>query len=171
MALAYVGIGSNVGDREGHLDAAISGLSPIGRLVGGSSIYETAPIGDIDQAPFLNAVVCVESDLDPMDLLHALLGIEASRGRERIVRWGPRTLDLDLLWYDGIQLEVPGLSLPHPEIRSRRFVLVPLVEVGPDLADSRGSYADALEQVTGQSIRRVTGPLDLSTTTWPPVGS
>ena len=166
MALAYVGIGSNLGDRFAHLEAALAGIAGIGTISGGSPMYETAPIGDIDQDAFLNAVVAFETDLAPLELLEALLGIEASRGRQREVRWGPRTLDLDLLLYDGITLEVSGLTIPHPEIRNRRFVLVPLVQVDPGLRDGSGFYADALTEVADQKIRRVTGPLHPNGERW-----
>ena len=166
MALAYVGIGSNLGDRFAHLEAALAGIAGIGTISGGSPTYETAPIGEIDQDAFLNAVVALETDLAPLELLEALLGIEASRGRRRDVRWGPRTLDLDLLWYDGITLEVSGLTIPHPEIRKRRFVLVPLVHVDPRLRDGSGFYADALQNVADQKIRRVTGPLHPNRERW-----
>ena len=159
MGLAYIGIGSNLGDRSAHLEAALAGIARIGTIIGGSPTYETAPIGEIDQDAFLNAVIGVETSLPPLELLSALLGIEASRGRQRDVRWGPRTLDLDLLWYDGLSLEVPGLTLPHPEIRNRRFVLVPLVHVAPRLRDGAGFYAAGLEDVSDQKIRRTTGPL------------
>lgn len=166
MALAYIGMGSNLGDRQGHLDAGLRGIRQIGRVLVGSSLYETAPIGGIEQGAFLNAVIGIETDYGPEELLTALLAIEASSGRLRDVRWGPRTLDLDLLWYDGIRLDAPGLTVPHPEIRDRRFVLVPLVQADPRIGDEVGLYADSLGDVSDQAIRRVSGPLEPGSFRW-----
>ncbi len=166
MTLAYIGIGSNLGDRFAHLGSALGAIGNIGSISRGSSIYETAPVGGVEQDPFLNAVVAVDTDLGPRELLDVLLGIEASRGRQRDVRWGPRTLDLDLLVYDGVRLDEPGLTIPHPEIRNRRFVLVPLVQADPRLSDGDGLYAHALDAVAGQAMRRVSGPLHPDGTRW-----
>jgi 2-amino-4-hydroxy-6-hydroxymethyldihydropteridine diphosphokinase len=166
MARVHIGIGSNLGDRLAHLEAGLGGLTRIGTVTGGSSIYETAPVGDVEQEPFLNAVIAVETECEPREVLDALLAIEATRGRRRDVRWGPRTLDLDLLTFGGTAVDEPGLTVPHPEIRNRRFVLVPLVQVDPHLTDSEGLYADALERVSDQEIRRVSGPLHPDGTRW-----
>jgi 2-amino-4-hydroxy-6-hydroxymethyldihydropteridine diphosphokinase len=129
-------------------------------------MYETAPVGDVEQDAFLNAVVGIETDLAPREVLGALLEIEATRGRRRDVRWGPRTLDLDLLTYSGEIVDEPGLTVPHPEIRNRRFVLVPLVHADPHLADESGLYSEALKSVKDQEIRRVSGPLHPNGTRW-----
>ena len=166
MTRVNIGIGSNLGDRAAHLRAGLTGIAQIGTVGRGSSIYETAPIGDIEQDPFLNAVVAVETDLGPGEVLETLLAIEATRGRRRDVRWGPRTLDLDLLTFGGATITEPGLTVPHREIRNRRFVLVPLVQVDPGLADDDGLYADALDDVANQEIRRVSGPLHPDGTRW-----
>ena len=166
MNRIHVGLGSNVGDRLAHLEAGLAGIARIGRVTGGSSIYETAPVGDVEQEPFLNAVVAVDTDPGPREVLEALLGIEATRDRTRDVRWGPRTLDLDLLTFGDGVIDEPGLTVPHPEIRNRRFVLVPLVQVDPLVSDAEGLYAHALDQVAGQAIRRVSGPLHPDGSRW-----
>jgi 2-amino-4-hydroxy-6-hydroxymethyldihydropteridine diphosphokinase len=162
----HIGIGSNLGDRVDHLSAGLDGIARLGTVVRGSSIYETAPVGDVEQDSFLNAVVALDTGLGPREVLEALLGIEATRGRTRDVRWGPRTLDLDLLTFGDDVIDEPGLTVPHPEIRNRRFVLVPLVQVDPQVSDTNGPYAHALEAVAGQEIRRVSGPLHPDGTRW-----
>ena len=134
VARALVALGSNLGDRAGHLLGAVAALArrPEVRLAGLSRIYETEPVGPAGQGPYLNAVLAVETGLGPLELLEVLLAIERAHGRVRRKRWGPRTLDLDLLDFGGRVLERPGLSLPHPRLHERAFVLVPLAEVAPD---------------------------------------
>jgi 2-amino-4-hydroxy-6-hydroxymethyldihydropteridine diphosphokinase len=166
MTRVNIGIGSNLGDRIAHLEAALARVARFGTVVQGSPIYETAPVGGVSQDPFLNAVISVETDLGPREVLESLLAIEQTRGRRRDVRWGPRTLDLDLLTFDGVVVDEPGLCVPHPEIRNRRFVLVPLVHVDPLLSDAEGLYADSLDRVDNQEIRRVSGPLHPDRTRW-----
>ncbi len=166
MTLAYVGIGSNLGDRHAYLDAAIDGLSGLGRVVSGSPVYETDSVGGTDQGAYLNAVVALDTDLAPADLLDALLAIERAQGRVRDVRWGPRTLDLDILLYDGATIDLPRLTVPHPEIRNRRFVLVPLTDIDSTLCDAIGPYAAALPSVADQPITRRTGPLHATEGRW-----
>lgn len=166
MPIAYVGIGSNLGDRHGHLEHAMRGIEALGTIVAGSPMYETAPVGGPDQGPFLNAVAALDTDLSPYALLHEVLGIERETGRVRRERWGPRTLDLDILWYDGKTIDEDGLTIPHPGIRDRRFVLAPLADVVPGLADSDGPYADALGQVADQTIQRISGPYDTQEQRW-----
>jgi 2-amino-4-hydroxy-6-hydroxymethyldihydropteridine diphosphokinase len=129
-ALAYVGLGSNLGDREAAIKRAAE-LIGAKRL---SSIVETEPWGYEEQPSFLNAVAEVEPVLEPRPYLDLLLDVERSLGRERIgPRWGPRTIDLDLLLYGGLMLDEPGLTLPHPYLHERLFVLVPLAELAPGL--------------------------------------
>jgi 2-amino-4-hydroxy-6-hydroxymethyldihydropteridine diphosphokinase len=166
MTRANVGIGSNLGDRSAHLEAALTGIARFGTVVHGSPIYETAPVGGVEQDPFLNAVIGVETDLGPREFLNALLAVEQTRGRKRDIRWGPRTLDLDLLTFGDVVLNDVGLNIPHPEIRDRRFVLVPLVHVDPLLSDAGGLYAHALDRLDDQEIRRVSGPLHPDRTRW-----
>ena len=166
MARAFIGLGSNVGDRRLFMTNALTALGSVGHVVCGSPIYETEPIGYVDQDPFENAVVGIETDLSPTDMLAALLAIEQDNGRIRTEKWGPRTLDLDLLWYDGLTIDVDGLTVPHPRIRERRFVLAPLVYAAPALGDDHGPYAASLASVRNQSIRTVTGPVDRTHLRW-----
>jgi 2-amino-4-hydroxy-6-hydroxymethyldihydropteridine diphosphokinase len=132
--LAWIGLGCNLGDRLAHLGAATGSLAALatGPLVV-SPIYETEPWGVADQPAFLNGVVGLEFDGEPLDLLDRLQAIEAAAGRLRMERWGPRTLDLDLLaWGDRVS-STDRLTLPHPRLSDRRFVLAPWAEVAPDL--------------------------------------
>jgi 2-amino-4-hydroxy-6-hydroxymethyldihydropteridine diphosphokinase len=127
---AYVGLGANLGDREAAILDAAERLGAV-RL---STIRETEPWGYVDQPPFLNAVAEVDTDLSPRELLDRLLGIERSLGRLRLgPRWGPRTIDLDLLLYGDAVVDEPGLVVPHPRLHERLFVLEPLNELDPAL--------------------------------------
>ncbi len=130
----FIGLGSNLGDRAGWLQKALQKLiaSPAIELVQVSSIYETDPVGKIDQPMFLNQVVEVRSTLAPEELLDRLLHIEAELGRERRERWGPRIIDLDLLAYGNRQAQTNRLVLPHAELHRRRFVLAPWAEMAPE---------------------------------------
>ena len=129
---AYIGLGGNLGDREALLGAAVRGLAvqPGVELRVCSSLYETAAVGP-PQPDYLNAVVVVQTSLEPVELLECLRSLERAAGRERRERWGPRTLDADLLLYGERVVEEPGLMVPHPELHRRRFVLEPLAEVAP----------------------------------------
>ena len=129
-----IALGSNLGDRAGLLLGGLARLSALDgfELAGLSQVYETEPVGPAGQGPYLNAVLRGRSELTPRELLREMLRIEASLGRLRQQRWGPRTLDLDLLDYGGLVLEEPGLRLPHPRLHQRPFVLVPLGDVAPD---------------------------------------
>ena len=121
--IAYIALGSNLGDREEHLERARSALAalPGTRLLRASSVEETAPVGDVPQGPYLNQMVAIETDLAPRELLERLHEIERSAGRVRGVRWGPRTLDLDIVMFDGQTVNEPDLLVPHPEIPNRDF--------------------------------------------------
>lgn len=133
MSLAAVALGSNLGDREQALSAAIHDLGTLGTVTRVSSFVDTEPVGYLDQPRFLNAAAVLETALAPRDLLHALLRIEQKHGRDRshgIIK-GPRTLDLDLLLYDDVVLTIDELVLPHPEMHCRGFVLQPLAEIAP----------------------------------------
>jgi 2-amino-4-hydroxy-6-hydroxymethyldihydropteridine diphosphokinase len=131
--IAYIALGSNLGDREGTLRSAIAALREFGSVEAISSFYETAPIGITEQPNFLNAVVALRTALPPEELMAALLRIEQQHGRDRSasVPKGPRTLDLDLLSYGDNVMETPTLTLPHPSLAERRFVLAPLAEIAP----------------------------------------
>jgi len=132
---AYISIGSNLGDRAGYLRRALDLVQEQkgARLVQVSSLYETEPVGGVEQGKFLNAVFSLDTALGPYELLGVLQEIEAHLGRKRDLRWGPRTVDLDILCYGETVLEDPLLTLPHPRLTERAFVLVPLVEIAPSL--------------------------------------
>jgi 2-amino-4-hydroxy-6-hydroxymethyldihydropteridine diphosphokinase len=125
-------LGSNLGDREGHLEAGLASLRARGvETIAKSAIYETEPVGGPPQGPYLNQVALVRTDLDADALLRAALAVEAERGRVRGVRDAPRTLDIDILFHGDLVRRTPSLVLPHPRLHERRFVLVPLAEVAP----------------------------------------
>jgi len=132
---AFVGIGSNLGDREDNLRRAVELLSAEDgvEVTGVSEIRETEPVGPIEQGPFLNGALRVETDLGPGELLEVLLAVEQHLGRVREERWGPRTIDLDLLLYGDEALDEPGLTVPHPRLHERRFALEPLADLAPSL--------------------------------------
>ena len=157
MNTAYVALGANLGDPKATVLAAFAALAnlPESRVARCSSLYRTAPVGILDQPDFINAVALLETSLTPDSLLDALLDIEARFGRIRRERNGPRTLDLDLLLYNDIELELPRLILPHPRLHLRAFVLQPLAEITPGLAiPGRGSVAAWLPAVASQGIAR-----------------
>ena len=148
----YLGLGSNVGDRLANLRAAVEALSRRVKVLARSSVYETEPQGEVlDQPDFLNAVVRVETSLAPEELLDVCKVIEKELGRDFAqVRHGPRVVDIDLLLLGDIELHTDRLTLPHREVTTRRFVLVPLLELDPSLP-----YHDALERLEGQRVKRV----------------
>ena len=131
---AYIGIGSNLGDRLTYLRQGLSGVvfSPAIRLLATSSIFSSDPLGSVDQPDFLNAVFAVDTFLEPEALLRHMRAIEEAHGRQRTIRWGPRTLDLDLLLYGDRRIRNDVLTLPHPLLLERCFVLVPLCELAAD---------------------------------------
>ncbi len=142
MTLAYVGVGANIGDREATIRAAIAALPGV---VAVSELRETDPVGVTDQPAFLNGAVAVETELSPRELLESLLMIERGLGRERGLRWGPRTIDLDLLLYGAETVDEPGLTVPHPRLHERRFALEPLADLDPELVvPGRGTVSALL---------------------------
>lgn len=132
---AYLGIGSNLGDRHKYLQHAVRALSQVAgvRVVWTSSVYETDPVGNIEQPKFLNAIVEVETSLAPEALFADVKRIERDVGRSNHERWAPREIDVDILLYDGLVHDSDTLKVPHPELPNRKFVLVPLREIAPDL--------------------------------------
>jgi len=130
---AFIGLGSNLGDREAMIRMALDDLArlPETSLVRASSLYDTEPVGDVDQPNFLNAVAQIDTELTARQLLWNLQLIERRLGRVRTQKWGPRTIDLDLLLYGALVVDEPDLKVPHPELIRRSFVLVPLVELDP----------------------------------------
>jgi 2-amino-4-hydroxy-6-hydroxymethyldihydropteridine diphosphokinase len=156
--IAYVGIGANLGDARANVDDALARLArlPASRLLRASSHYRSAPI-DSSGDDYINAVACLETGLDPHQLLAALHAIEQAHGRERPYRNAPRTLDLDLLLYADQAIDTPTLSVPHPRMHERAFVLAPLLEIAPDIeVPGRGHARDFMAAVAGQAINRVT---------------
>jgi 2-amino-4-hydroxy-6-hydroxymethyldihydropteridine diphosphokinase len=143
---AFVGIGSNLGDRETNLRRAFELLSAEDGIdvVAVSEIRETEPVGPVEQGPFLNGAVQVETSLPPAELLERLLSVESRLGRVRDERWGPRTIDLDLLLYGDETLDEPGLTVPHARLHERRFVLEPLTDLDPGLRIPGQGSASAL---------------------------
>lgn len=134
MTRALLALGTNLGDRWQHLRAALATLRAEDCVVAVSRVYETAPVGGpTGQEPFLNTVVALETGRDPRALLALCQRLEADAGRVRTVRWGPRTLDADVLWVDGATVDEPDLEVPHPRMWERRFVVEPLADVAPDL--------------------------------------
>lgn len=147
MIEAWIGLGANLGDRSATLDAALERIDRLDetRLRALSRYYFTPPWGETDQPEFLNAVALLDTRMSAGNLLRALLGVESDLGRERTSRqWGPRVIDLDLLLYGNERIARPELTVPHPRIRERAFVLVPLVEMSPDLSVPGQGRADAL---------------------------
>lgn len=137
MMTAYLSIGSNIEDRYAHLVEAIRSLQLHAQIsvVAISSIYETTPVGFVDQADFLNLVVEVETNLHAQELLSVCQQIENEQGRVRDIRWGPRTVDLDILLYNNDNIVVENLIVPHPRMHERAFVLIPLVEIAPAITE------------------------------------
>jgi len=137
---AFLALGSNLGDRGEHLRTAVGGLPDVVRR---SSVYETAPVGGPDaQGAYLNMVVQLDTELGPRELLDACWRAEAEGGRERTVHWGPRTIDVDIVWIDGVNVDEPDLRIPHPRMRERAFVLAPLEELAADVVPP--GWRDAL---------------------------
>ena len=139
MTRAYLGLGSNLGDRTAHLQLAIDALAETEgvQVVAVSNVYETAPVGGPEQDDYLNAVVALETDLSARDLLAVAQGIEQLADRVRTVRWGPRTLDVDVLLVGDERVDEPDLQVPHPRLAERGFVLAPLRDVAPDQVPER----------------------------------
>lgn len=161
---AYIGLGSNLGDPLAQLRSAVKALEqlPGSRLTAVSRFYRSSPMGPGDQPDYLNAVAMLDTTLEPLALLDALQAIEQQQGRVRSgERWGPRTLDLDLLLYGAEEIDHPRLRVPHPGIRERNFVLVPLAELAPELRFPDGdSLREALDRALPGSLEPVSSGRD-----------
>ena len=159
MTGGYLGLGSNVGDRLGHLRAAVELLPQHGvEVTAASSVYETEPVGEIlDQPDFLNAAVRIRTDLGAQELLDACKAIEVEQGRMfGGPRHGPRPLDVDLLLLDGVELESERLTLPHAQVTQRRFVLLPLLELDPELTLPDGTkLGEALADLAPERVEKI----------------
>jgi 2-amino-4-hydroxy-6-hydroxymethyldihydropteridine diphosphokinase len=154
---AYLALGSNLGDRAGALAAAVAALRalPGTEVLAESSVYETAPVGPVPQPDYLNAAVSIRTGLGPRELLDRCLAIERDLGRVRAERWGPRTIDIDLLAYGGLRMSEPDLILPHPRIAERAFVLLPLSEIAPGLVVGGRTAADLASSADRSGVRRL----------------
>lgn len=161
--VACIGLGSNLGDRAGHLRAGVDALSalPHTELIAASDPIQTDPVGPVPQGPYLNAAAMVRTSLSPRVLLNVLLAIERTRGRDRSreQRWGPRPLDLDLLLYGNAVVDEPGLTIPHPRLHERAFVLVPLAQIAsglvvPTLGRTVRELLDSVEERAGTARTR-----------------
>lgn len=155
---AFIGLGSNLSNPAAQVLQAMRAIDrlPDTRVVARSSLYRSAPVGYLDQPDFINAVVKIETALAPLALLEALLALEQENGRTREFQNAPRTLDLDVLLYDDLQLHQHGLTLPHPQVHRRAFVLQPLLEIAPDcVIPGVGAAAQALQNCGEQQLERL----------------
>lgn len=144
---AYIGLGSNLGDRLAYLQLGVDSLTRVPRVgvLAVSRVYETAPVGGPCQDAFMNAVVAIDTDLEPNELLRQCQHIEGLAARERKEHWGPRTLDVDILLVEGLIVETDDLTIPHPRVWERGFVLAPLRDVAPELVDADTTWEGVCE--------------------------
>jgi len=155
--IAYIALGTNLGDRLANLHAAIETMRPEIHVQDESHVYETPPWGYEDQPAFLNMVVKAETGLGPESLLTYLKQLELDLGREQNFRWGPRLIDLDILFYDDLVIDTPPLVIPHPRLQERAFVLVPLLDIAPELIHPllHKNISDLLAGLNPQGITRI----------------
>lgn len=152
---SYIGIGTNIGDRKKNLLDALEHLKGNEKTIvkNVSSIYETEPVGYTEQDAFLNIVVEIETELDPFELLAFTSSIENTMGRKRLIHWGPRIIDLDILIYSNQKIDMEKLTIPHPRIQERAFVLIPLMEIAPGLLLNEIPLGNYLQTIDGQDVK------------------
>jgi 2-amino-4-hydroxy-6-hydroxymethyldihydropteridine diphosphokinase len=156
VSLAVVALGANLGDRVATLQSAVDALAGAGRVLAVSGIYQTAPVGGPEQPDYYNAVLMLDTALSPTELLDLAHSVEAAAGRVRLERWGPRTLDIDIIACADVISVDPVLTLPHPRAHERGFVLAPWVEVAPDATlPGHGRIADLLDTVGRSGVSRL----------------
>jgi len=156
---AYLGIGSNVGDRWSHLRSAVAGLAELDADVVVSPVYETAPVGGPDgQGPYLNCVAHIDTSLEPRELLGVAQELENRAGRIRLERWGPRTLDVDVLLFEGFASDDPELTVPHPRMYERAFVLAPLEDLDASLVPEDWHDRVLVERDSPRRVGELLGP-------------
>jgi len=156
--LAYLSVGSNIGDREGNLRGAITRLGTLGRILSVSSFYETEPVEFTDQPWFLNCAVALETSLPPQQLMETALQVEREMGRERVQKKGPRIIDIDILLFADLEIKTRELTIPHPAMHLRRFVLEPLAEIAPELRHPvlKKTIRELLEELPpGQEVKKI----------------
>ncbi len=154
----FLSLGSNIGDRQLHLEEATRLLNETKELsiVKTSSFYETDPVGYTDQDAFLNCVIEVTTDLEPYDVLSHCMHVEQELKRKRIIRWGPRTIDVDVLLYDDLVMTDEKLTIPHPRMHERAFVLIPLYELNQNIKIQNRPIKELIDQVSDDGIRKLT---------------
>lgn len=157
MHKVYLSLGSNLGRKIEHLRQAVEAIKDIGEVINSSSIYETDPWGYIDQPAFYNQVILIETRLEPAALLTAIKGFERKIGRAPTFRYGPRVIDIDILLYDELQLITPELTIPHPEMKNRVFVLLPLMELDSKIMipGEEASIKELLGKLENKGIRKI----------------
>lgn len=157
MAKAFLSIGTNIGERLDNLNSAVSGLAAVEqiKIIKVSSVYETDAVGYEDQAAFLNIVVEIETSFAPVELLDFCLALELKLGRVRLFKWGPRLIDIDILLYEDVKLDTEKLKIPHPYMKERAFVMIPLIEISPDKANIQVNQVVLAEQGVRKSKKQV----------------
>ncbi|MBM5597756.1 2-amino-4-hydroxy-6-hydroxymethyldihydropteridine diphosphokinase [Listeria seeligeri] len=157
MAKAFLSIGTNIGERLDNLNSAVSGLAAVEqiKIIKVSSVYETDAVGYEEQAAFLNIVVEIETSFAPVELLDFCLELELELGRVRLFKWGPRLIDIDILLYEDVKLDTEKLKIPHPYMKERAFVMIPLIEISPDKANIQVNQVVLAEQGVRKSKKQV----------------
>ncbi len=157
MNRAYLGLGSNMGDKKGYIDSALELLEAHEKIniVKISSYYETEPVGYKEQDWFLNIVAEINTELDPHELLKYCMEVEQKLNRKRIIRWGPRTIDIDILLYNDYNLNKENLIIPHPRMTERAFVMIPLYEIAPDILLNGEQIENIINKLKSEEIRKM----------------